>query len=85
MPNRSSKKKLDFNELAKSIMDKATMEEVLTNAAKEGKNPAAVLLGRMGGLKGGNARAISLSAERKTEIAKKAARTRWQKKPKITE
>lgn len=41
------------------------------------KNPAAVTLGRLGGLKGGNARAESLSADRRKEIAKKAAKKRW--------
>jgi len=41
------------------------------------KNPAAVALGRMGGLKGGNARAAKLSAKRKKAIAKKAAKARW--------
>ncbi len=52
MPERSSKKR-DINLLAKSIVDDATTEELLDKAAKEGKNPAAVLLGRLGGLKGG--------------------------------
>ena len=41
------------------------------------KNPAAVALGRLGGLKGGKARMASLSAKRRTEIAKKAAKARW--------
>jgi len=41
------------------------------------KNPAAVALGRLGGLKGGKARMASLSARRRTEIAKKAAKARW--------
>jgi hypothetical protein len=41
------------------------------------KNPAAVALGRLGGLKGGKARAESLSSKRKIEIAQKAARSRW--------
>lgn len=79
MQDRSRKKKLDFNELAKSILDKATMDEVLTKAAQEGKNPAAILLGRMGGLKGGKARAIKLSSEKRVEIAKRAAIARWNK------
>jgi hypothetical protein len=79
MQDRSRKKKLDFNELAKSIMDKATIEQVLTNAVQEGKNPAAVLLGRMGGLKGGKARAVKLSAEERSQIAQKAACSRWHK------
>jgi hypothetical protein len=43
----------------------------------EGKNPAAVALGRLGGLKGGPARAEKLTAEQRSEIARKAARARW--------
>lgn len=74
MPRRSSK---DENQLAKSIVDQIIEE---TENAPE-KNPAAVLLGRMGGLKGGNARAASLTPERRKEIAKAAAETRWAKKP----
>jgi len=42
------------------------------------KNPAAVALGRLGGLRGGPARAEKLSAEQRREIAKKAATARWQ-------
>jgi hypothetical protein len=45
------------------------------------KNPAAVALGRLGGLKGGKARAESLSAAKRKEIAQKAAKTRWKNKP----
>jgi hypothetical protein len=77
MQNRSSKKKLDFNQLAKSIVDDATTEKLLKDAAQEGKNIAAVLLGRMGGLKGGKARADKLSVEERHNIAKKAAQSRW--------
>jgi hypothetical protein len=44
---------------------------------KPEKNPAAVALGRLGGLKGGPARAEKLSSERRREIAQKAARARW--------
>lgn len=76
MPKRSSK---DENELAKSIVDQIieeTEDGWCTTLQK--KNPAAVLLGRLGGLKGGKARAASLSPERRKEIAKKAAQTRWQ-------
>jgi hypothetical protein len=46
-------------------------------AAPEGKNPAAVALGRLGGLKGGKARAAKLSKARRKAIARKAARARW--------
>jgi hypothetical protein len=42
-----------------------------------GKNPAAVALGRLGGLKGGKARAAVLSKRRRIQIARKAAAKRW--------
>ena len=45
------------------------------------KNPAAVLLGRLGGLRGGEARARALTAERRKAIAKKAAKARWRRTP----
>ena len=79
MPKRSSKFKLNTSLLVKSIVDDSTTEKMLDNAIKEGKNPAAVLLGRLGGLKGGKARAANLSEEKRKEIAKKAAITRWSK------
>ena len=50
-----------------------------TREAPPEKNPAAVALGRLGGKKGGKARAEKLSPERRSEIAQKAARTRWNK------
>ena len=53
------------------------------NANKErttlNKNPAAVALGRLGGLKGGKARMQKLTAKRRSEIAKMAASARWQR------
>lgn len=80
MPKRSRKKGIDLNRLAKSIVDQATTDEELQQRAiEEGKNPAAVSLGRLGGLKGGKARAEKLSPEQRREIAKKAASVRWQK------
>lgn len=48
----------------------------------EAKNPAAVALGRLGGLKGGKARAEKLSAAARKRIAANAAKARWSKKPK---
>lgn len=81
MPKRSSKGRLDLNQLAKAIVDQATGEAPEENQAPEQpeKNAAAVELGRLGGLKGGAARARNLSAERRSEIAKKAAEKRWEK------
>jgi hypothetical protein len=64
----------DLNQRAKSIVDIATGD---TEHVQDGKNPAAVALGRLGGLKGGKARAESLSAKKRSEIAKKAAAARW--------
>ena len=81
MPKRSQKKGVDVNRLAKSIVDQASTDEQLQEKAiEEGKNPAAVSLGRLGGLKGGKARAERLSAEQRSEIAKKAAMIRWSAK-----
>ena len=82
MPERSSKKSkkpTDINKLAKSIVEEAIVEELLQKAAKDGKNPAAVMLGRLGGLKGGKARAAKLSVEKRKQIARKAANSRWSK------
>ena len=81
MQNRSSKPKRpsDINELAKSIVDIATGEAPATTPEDSGKNPAAVALGRLGGLKGGKARAASLTKKERSEIAKKAAKARWSK------
>lgn len=76
MPKRSSKGRLDLNQLAKSIVDQATGDAPAQPEQTE-KNPAAVALGRLGGLKGGAARAKKLTAEERSEIAKKAANKRW--------
>jgi hypothetical protein len=67
----------DPNKKAKAILDLITGETEDTNKTQDGKNPAAVALGKLGGLKGGKARAESLSAHKRSEIAKKAAKARW--------
>ena len=77
MPERSSKKPADLNQLAKSIVDEAITKDLQAKAIAEGKNPAAVILGRLGGLKGGRARAAKLTQTERSEIAKKAAEARW--------
>ena len=73
------KRPRDPNQLAKLIVDMAT-GAAPPDTTVDGKDPAAVALGRKGGLKGGAARAVSLSAKRRREIAKNAATTRWAKK-----
>lgn len=77
MPKRSSTGRKDLNQLAKSIVDQATGETPPEDQPE--KNPAAVALGRLGGLKGGAARAKKLTAKERSEIAKKAAEARWSK------
>ena len=76
MPKRSSSTAeiSDPNELATHIVKTAT------SSGEPKKNPAAVALGKLGGKKGGPARAAKLSAKRRSEIAKKAAKARWAKK-----
>jgi hypothetical protein len=80
MPKRSSKPR-DVNQLARSIIDQVTGEKPAKpkDAAPE-KNAAAVALGRLGGLKGGKARAAKLSPKKRAAIAKKAAAARWSPK-----
>ena len=76
---KNPKRPKDTNQLAKLITDIATGESTEDTEQPE-KNPAAVALGRLGGLKGGKARADSLTPEQRKEIAKKAAEKRWSSK-----
>jgi hypothetical protein len=82
---KDRKKKPDLNETAFSIVQKAIgqvdSEDSDTKDDKTPpiKNPSAVALGRLGGLKGGRARAKKLTKEQRSEIARKAAKTRWKK------
>lgn len=79
MPKRSSKH--DPNLTAFDVVSQATGgNQPKKKPPQPEKNPAAVALGRLGGLKGGKARAKSLSAKERSEIAKKAARRRWKKR-----
>lgn len=73
------KRPRDTNQLAKFIADVATGEVELPKA-DDGKDPAAVALGRKGGLKGGKARMAALSDEERHALAARAAAARWKKK-----
>ncbi|MEO8085239.1 MAG: hypothetical protein ABI763_00375 [Bacteroidota bacterium] len=75
---KKSKRPSDVNQRAKLIVDILT-EQAKDDDLHKGKNPAAVVLGRLGGLKGGKARAEKLSAKERKEIASKAAIIRWKK------
>jgi hypothetical protein len=68
--------KKDLNQTATNIMRLTTGQ----SSSEQEKNPAAVALGRLGGLKGGKARAERMSATRRREVAKKAAEVRWRKR-----
>jgi len=74
MPKRSSKPR-DLNRLAVAIVQEATGE--VPQEPPGDKNPHAVALGRLGGMKGGKARAAKLTAEQRREIARRAAEARW--------
>lgn len=89
MPRRSSIKKPqrqgtehDFTTVARRVVEQAIGERLDGSPLldpNEAKNPHAVALGKLGGAKGGKARAASLSPRRRREIAKNAAKTRWEK------
>lgn len=68
----------DLNQAAKLIVDIATGETTDANP-DAGKDPAAVALGRKGGLKGGRARADAMTDDQRSEQARKAAAVRWAK------
>jgi len=80
-PTTKKKQPADINLLAAQIVEVATgpAKEPSTTPQPE-KNPAAVALGRLGGLKGGKARAEKLTPKKRSQIAKKAAEARWKVK-----
>jgi hypothetical protein len=71
MRKRSS---TDVNEMASLVIDKVIADG---EAGSSPKNPAAVALGRLGGMRGGKARAEALSPRKRSQIARKAAKARW--------
>ena len=81
MSAKAPKRPRDGNQLAKSIVDIAIGEtdDREPTPEEQGKDPAAVSLGRRGGLKGGKARAERLTAKRLSEIGKVAAKARWKR------
>jgi hypothetical protein len=87
MPERSKARPRDPNALAHQVFLESIGEapkfdpaEPLAVIADPNKNPHAVALGRLGGLKGGAARAAALGPKKRSQIAAKAAKTRWSKK-----
>lgn len=81
MQRRSSKER-DFTIVARRVVEKAIGEHLDGTPVEDpnaGKNPAAVALGKLGGHKGGKARAQKLTAKERSRIAQKAAKARWGK------
>ena len=76
-PKKTPKIREDANTLAFRIVAEATGQAPKTPDPDAGKDPAAVSLGRKGGAKGGKARAVKLTKEERTAIAKKASAARW--------
>jgi hypothetical protein len=81
---RRKRMPVDMNELASMVVKLATGQPVPPEPVEREKDPYAVALGRRGGLKGGIARKTKLSKKRRSEIARKAVRTRWAKSRKPT-
>jgi hypothetical protein len=80
MPERSKTRSRDSNELAHRVFLESIGEAERTAPPEpKKKNPAAVALGRLGGLKGGLARAAALPPKKRSQIAAKAAKARWKK------
>lgn len=69
----------DTNQLAHKVLQIAIGEDVEPEKHDDGKDPAAVALGRKGGLKGGKARWKGVSKKKRSEVARRAARARWAK------
>ena len=83
MPKPPSSSRLDLDQIAALIVNQATQPappELLEPAVAPEKNPAAVALGKLGGKKGGPARAKKLTPAERSEIASRAAVARWSKK-----
>ena len=79
MLNRSRKRPRDINQLAAQIVAEST-GQIQPLPVEPAKDPAAVALGRKGGLKGGKARAAKMTAKQRSESAKRAALARWTKR-----
>ena len=85
MPSRSSKPRdHDFMTVGRRVVEQIIGEKLTGGPLDDpnaGKNPAAVALGKLGGAKGGAARAAALSPAKRKAIAKKAAQARWKTRP----
>jgi hypothetical protein len=80
---KSKGMKLDFTQTAAAIVSQSIGENLFDGTPlpdpNEGKDPKAIARGKLGGLKGGKARAEKLTAKRRKQIASKAAKSRWKR------
>jgi len=89
--HKKNKTRRDEAEIARSVVEQAIGEKLSGEPMNDGqeaperdtRNPAAVALSKLGASKGGKARAKKLSKKRRSEIAKKAAKTRWNSRRKV--
>ena len=79
MTEKHPRRPRDMNQLAKRIVDLSVGQETEEQSEEREKNPHAVALGRLGGQRGGKARAERLTPARRSEIARTAAKSRWNK------
>lgn len=81
MADKHPKRPRDFSQAAKLVVDIASgqIKDREPTPEEQGKDPAAVSLGRKGGLKGGKVRAENLSPEQRRDSARRAVRARWDK------
>ena len=81
MATKPLKRPRDPIQLGKLIVDIATgqVEDLASESPRDGKNPAAIALGKLGASKGGTARAKILTADQRSDIAKRAATKRWKR------
>jgi len=82
MDQKRPKRPRDPNQLAKLVVDLATSEKIVSQPREESPTNPMAELGRIGGLKGGRARADVLSSAKRKEIARAAAAARWKNKKK---
>lgn len=77
MNKKNQNRSVDPHRLAAIVSSDSSSDQDDRLLTEDGRNLAAVLLGRKGGLKGGKARAENLTAEERREIARRAAAARW--------
>lgn len=88
MSKQRRKTRLDFAEIARSVVEQAIgeklngqpLEKPAEPSEPDTRNPAAVALSKLGASKGGKARAARLGPRKRTQIARKAAKARWAKR-----